>query len=214
MSAFMSRNLLWFRAVHLLRRHRVLYWATALVLLSVTVVSVSTISARADRAREAYGTSVAVVVAQADVAAGALIGPGDVAIADIPRALVPEGSATEAVGRRASAPIVAGEVVVDARLAPFGRSATVARLPEGTRGIAIPIFDAAPPTELGDRVDLIASLDPLGYPDRPGTSIVSADVVVVSTGDTAITVAVPLGDMAAVADAVANGSVMLALSSA
>ena len=214
MLASSSRSLLWSRLIHPLRRHRLAYWAVAITLVVATGFTVASTTARAERARDAYGSTVAVLVTRTDLAAGALIEPDDVTLTELPSALVPEGPAVAAVGRRASAALVTGEVVLESRLAPANRSAVAARLPAGTRGVAVPVRAAAPPTEVGDRVDVLASLDPVSYPDRPGTRVVSTGVAVVSVDDDATTVAVPLDDLSTVVDALNNGRVTLVLSGA
>jgi hypothetical protein len=99
----------------------------------------------------------------------------------------------------------AGEPLLDGRLAPGGLSATAARLPEGTRGVAVPIGVAPLPVEAGDHVDVLETLD-------ASTIVVARRALVVDVGGDGITVAVDESAASDVASAVVLGSVTLVLS--
>lgn len=181
----------------------------AVALVTGVVVHRTTADAEATAARYGVRTTVAVVVRDLD--AGDTVGSGDVALLERPVALVPEGAVTtDPTGRMVRAAVVAGEVLVDGRLADAGRSGTTALVPTGWRALAIPVTDAALPAGRGDRVDVIASFDPSAVDGRP-SRVVAEAAVVVDVADEALTVAVPARDATAVAFALANGIVTLAL---
>jgi Flp pilus assembly protein CpaB len=134
-----------------------------------------------------------------------VVGADDVTLEDRPLAVVPDGAVTDApVGLVATADLVLGEVVVQARLAPEGLAGVAALVPDGWRALAVPTSASGlgapvPPLAVGDRVDVLA-------PD-----VVAADALVVDVEETAVTVAVPADDAPALAEAVAGAVVTLAL---
>src|SRR4029079_18238552 len=70
-------------------------------------------------ARAEWGETVTVAVVGRDLRAGHVVTATDISVEPRPRAVVPEGAlAGDAVGRTVVAPILGGEVVVAARLAP------------------------------------------------------------------------------------------------
>jgi Flp pilus assembly protein CpaB len=180
-------------------------WLLVAVTAGVVALQAARAGAGAEAARDAWGSSVRVVVVARAVAAGEVIEAADVAVETRPVAVVPDGAVdAPPVGRVATATLVAGEVVVDARVAPAGLSGVAAVVPEGWRALAVPTSTSGlgapvPPLAAGDRVDLLA-------PD-----VVAADAVVVAVGDGAVTVAVPGDDVAAVAEALATAVVTVAL---
>ena len=124
----------------------------AAVLAALTVLAVARVLAPPP------GPTVAVVVAQHDVAAGQLLGDGDVRTAQLPAAAVPDSAVrttAEVVGRTVAGPVGADEVVTAARL--VGRS-LVAGLPDGR--VAAPVrmadADAVRLLRVGDRIDVYA----------------------------------------------------------
>ena len=189
-----------------LRRRPIPWWAGALVLAGLTAVVVGRLTGDAAAARSRWGDTVAVAVATADVA------PGEPLVAEVrrlPRALVPAGATTETTGV-AAAHVAAGEVVVEARLAPAGTSPVAALVPPGWRALAVPSGDGLP-LEVGDVVDVLATVDPQS---SVPTVVVAREALVVHVGEQAATVAVPVELAPRVAFAVAAGAVALALSGA
>jgi Flp pilus assembly protein CpaB len=164
----------------------------------------------------AYGPPRAVPVAMRALEAGELIGPGDVERRVLPADAVPRA----AVARRwldhaVIAPVLPGEVVVEARLAPHGLRGAAALVPPDGRAIAVPGGPGGrPPLRVGDRVDVLATVayESAGT-DTPPTFLVAAAalVVAVDDGDDIVTVAVPAADAPRVAHAVTTASVTLAL---
>lgn len=157
------------------------------------------------------GAEVEVVVARQPLAVGATLGPDDVARRPIPAGLAPAGPADpDAVtGRAVAAPMVEGEVVVEARLAPPGTTGLAAAVPSGHRAVAVPIPDGTPPLEPGQRIDVLA-------PDRTtelgsGTALAAAGATVLDLSDGTVTLLVGVEEATAVAGAVLDGAVVLAL---
>lgn len=186
-----------------LRDDRTLYWSIVALLALFVASTVWATLRSADAARAAWGDRIAVPVAVRDLAAGHRVGPGDVRSASLPPAMVPAPIDPSPIGRVVRQPILAGEVVVAARLGD-------AVVDEGSTGLAIPAIVAPAGLAAGTRVDLVLGADPFsGLESR----IVAGATVVAADGDQ-VTVAVPLDEAPAIAAAVRSGSVSLALSGA
>ena len=191
-----------FRPRRLLRRP-IPWWVAAVLLTVVTTVTVGRATGEAAAERSRWGDERTVVVALVDHE------PGDRLRAELrrlPEAVVPDGALDElAPGATAVSALAAGEVVLGRRVAPDGLSLVAARLPDGTRGVAVPHGIAPLPVEVGDTVDVLASFE-------SETITVATDALVVDVGEDAVTVAVDADDAAGVAYAVTAGVVTLALS--
>jgi Flp pilus assembly protein CpaB len=141
--------------------------------------------------------------------AGRDLHPGDrvrgARVRMVPAALVPHGALTRRTEGTVVTWIAAGEVVLARRVAPAGLSATASRLPPGTRGIAVPVGQAPLPVEVGDRVDVVATVD-------TDAVTIATDAMVVAEDEAAVTVAVDRNDAADVAYAVTSAAVTLVLS--
>ena len=196
-----------------LAERRGVWWAAAVVLAVASAAVVVRATGDADAARRRWGSTRAVAVAVAPIDAGIAIDASAVAVRDVPAGLVPDGAlGTVPDGRVALAPIVAGEVLVEARLAPAGLSGPAALVPPGWRAIAVPsgAGPGPPPLAVGDRVDIFATfLAEAGT--EPPTVAVAEDALVVAVDDEGVTVAVPEVDAARVAFATTAGAVTLAL---
>lgn len=182
------------------------------VLLALVVgVAVHRTTATATRRAAALGQTRSVVVATADLDAGATIDPGDVEIVERPVAHLPEGAVgDDPTGSSLRASVSAGEILVAHRLAGADRSGAAALVPVGWRAITVPVVDAALPAQPGDLVDVIASFDPT-LRARDPSLVIAADAVVVDIGEDGVTVAVTRARVTEVAFALANGIVTLAL---
>lgn len=144
------------------------------------------------------GALVEVPVVARPVAAGATLVAADVRRARLPAGAVPAAEPAAApVGRTARVDLVPGEVVLGARLGPRGLAAV---LPPGGRALAVPRAAGTPPLEPGQRADLLA-----------GGRVVVAAASVLAVDDAGTTVAVPEPAAPAVAEAIAAGTVTLAL---
>jgi Flp pilus assembly protein CpaB len=168
-------------------------------------------------ARAAWGDAVTVVVAARDFDAGDRPGAVDVVVETRPRAVVPDGALTEADeldGRVVVAPIVAGEVVLERRLAPAGLTGVAALVPAGHRAVAVPVDPSlgaiSPDVRVGDRVDVLAVFDVMDGSEPPA-GVVAGSVSVIAVDDRRVTVSVRDGDAARVAFAAARGTVALAV---
>lgn len=202
-----------FRPGLALRRNPRLWWTVVLTSALATGWIVADAIAGAEAAREQWGSTTSVLVASRAVTVGEAIEPGDVSTERWPRALVPASALAELPpGAIATAPIVAGELLVAERLAPQGLTGVAALLPAGTRAVAIPTEPGtAPPLSVGDRVDVLVALPLEMAGDGPPGFAVVTGAVVVATSDAAVTVAVPRDSAPRVAVALGQGAVSLAL---
>lgn len=199
---------------------------TAVALLAlVTAVAVASSLAAVSTARDRWGSTRAVVVATRDLAPGEVVDAGAVEVRDLPRGVVAAGALAAApVGSVVRHPILAGEPVPAARVAPDGLTGVAALVPAGDRAVAVPVGPAgAPPVVVGDRVDVVA-VAPAGGSVGEGAITEGGDVgggdpaftlveaaAVVDVTEQAVTIAVPERDAPRVAWAVANSAVVLAL---
>lgn len=196
-----------------LRRRPRLWWALVALTAAAAGLLASSIAARAEAARAAWGETELVVIANGDIEVGDRVEPGDVTVEARPRVLVPAG-ALHALpdGAIASAAIVAGEVVVESRLAPAGLSPLAASLPAGTRAVAIPAeLGLTAPLQAGDRVDVLVALAHEAAGDGPPGFTLVPNAVVVAVDEHAVTIAVPRDDAPRIAVALGAGAVSLAL---
>jgi len=188
----------WWRRLRF--RHPAPYWLAAFALAALTATGVGRATDAARAERERWGARVPVAIATVDHE------PGDVLDAEVvllPAAMVPAGALAEPpAGQRVAAWIAAGEVVLERRLAPAGLSPVAARLPPGTRGVAVPPGIAPLPVEVGDRVDVL------------GPALLASSALVVAVAEDAVTVAVRDAAARRIADAVLTGTVVLVLSAA
>ena len=198
-----------------IRRATFRYWAVVAVLMFLTFELVGRVHSSARAAVAKHGTTETVWVAARHVTAGEVLRQGDVRRVEIPTAFLPHGEAARRVeGQATTVPLVAGEVVLAARLAPSGVRGAAARVPPGSRALAVPMGPGGPlAVEVGDRVDLLATFPPdTTTGDEPTFAVAESAVVVdVSPDDDTVTVAVPSEDAARVAYAIAVGVVTLAL---
>jgi Flp pilus assembly protein CpaB len=196
-----------YRLRSLLRRFPVGYWLAAFLLVGFTFVVVTSFVGRASAAAARWGTLRPVAVAARPVTAGAVIGPADVVVRDLPASVVPASALRRApVGRAALAPLARDEVVTAGRLAPEGVSGVAALLPAGARALAVPVGPGTPPLRRGDRVDVLVTLD-----GEPTFAVAAAAEVLALATDKAVTLAVTPDEAPRVAFALAQGTVTLAL---
>ena len=203
----------WRRTLRRARRSCAVWLFLSVVLAAGSAVRASQLDAEAVARRDAWGQAVPVVVAVADLEAGAVVRTGDVTVERRPAPLVPRGALGELpVGRVVTASILAGEVVVAARIAPGGLSGAATLVGRGHRAVAVPVTGGAPPLSVGDRVDVVATFDAFEVEALP-SGVVAAGVVVVHVDTDAglVTVAVAQADVPRVAFATARGVVSLAL---
>ena len=177
-------------------RHPRVYWTVVVGLALVAGCQLHTTAQQLDAATRAWGESVTVWVATADLA------PGDPVAAQataFPSALAAPGRLDrDPTGLVAVQHIGAGDVV---RVVDIGR-AGLDLLPREWRGVSIAVDSAALTLAPGTRVDVVA----VG-------ALVVADAVVVAVADGAVTVGVPADAAPAGADAAQHGEASLVVRS-
>ena len=192
------------------RRSAIAWWASAVLLASVTGGVVRSAIVRSSAVLDELGPLRPVPVVAATLDAGDVVGEGDVVVARRPSAMVPDGPLVDAegvVGRVALVPLVPGEVVVASKLAPDGLQGAAALLPPGMRALAVPAGPGGrPPLSIGDAVDVLATLG-----EETGVVAEAAMVLALDDASDAVTVAVSPAEAPAVASAIATGTVTLAL---
>jgi len=196
-----------------LRRHPRWRTAAAVALGLVSGGAVTVTMQEAQEARASWGRSVTVLVASRDLEAGEQVDLSTTRRAEHPAPLVPDGALTTlpADGRVAVA-IFEGEVLREERLAPRGASELGARLPPGTRGMAIPVEPGTtPPLAVGDRVEVLVALPAESAGGGPPGFSLATGVLVVEVTDVAVTLAVDPHVAPRLAAAFGLGAVTLAL---
>jgi Flp pilus assembly protein CpaB len=179
---------------------------TAVALVPALVVGRLATGVEAERRR--WGPGLPTVVAVDDIPSGAILTSAEVEVRRLPAGARPRDAlAALPPGSVASAELAAGEAVVSSRLAPAGTSPVAARLPGGTRGIAV-ATDGGLHLRVGDHVDVLTTLDTDG--SQP-TVTVARGALVVDLADKAVTVAVDADEQERVAFALAAGVVTLSL---
>lgn len=196
-----------FRARLLLRRRPVLWWVAVIGLSLAVGVTIDGSLSRAEADARRFGAPVDVAVARVHLAAGAVAGPDTVELRPWPEHLVPPG-ALRAVpeDRVVTQAVLAGEPVVADRLS------TGALVPPGSRALALPTGPGALGVRAGDRVDVLATFDPLVAPEGEDPTVtVARAATVVSVRARSITVAVTEVEAPRVAFALSQATITLAL---
>ncbi len=193
-----------------LRRRPRLRRALVVALAVLVALGVTAMARRAEAARSAWGRVGPVVVATRDLRPGHVLRASDTEVRELPAAATPGGSMSRvAEGRVVRSSVLAGEVLLRRRLAEPDVGGVAALLPEGARAVAIPAdASAAPPLEVGQRVDVLAVVAADGGAQA---AVLAAGAPVVDVGEAAITVAVDPGAVPRIAAALAEGAVTLAL---
>jgi Flp pilus assembly protein CpaB len=188
--------------------------ALVVALAALSGVAVMGVVQRAEGAAAAWGDQVPVLVATRDLEPGDRLDSGNTRLVAHPAPIVPDGALSElpAGARRLAHAVFAGEVVRSERLAPAGLSTLAARLPPGTRAMAVPVEPGlVPALVVGDRVDVLVALSAEAAGDGlPGFALAS-DVLVVAVDEAAVTIAIPTDTAPRLAVAFGAGAVTLAL---
>jgi Flp pilus assembly protein CpaB len=170
-------------------------------------------SATASRERQAWGATVTVQVLERDLPAGALVAPSDLGAASWPAALAPPGAVVDlADGRRLTAAVARGEVLVEHRLATPDTGAIGALLERGEVAVRVPLGDPPASVEPGDLVDVVAPSDrvePDGFSATLVVEPVARSARVLAVADDAATLAVPRASAVGTAGAALGGMVAL-----
>lgn len=194
------------------RRSAVGPWALAVLMGLVTTLAVARSLGQSRALIDRYGRPVTVMVAERDLEIGEVVETGDVVERSLPSSVVPAaayGATDEVVGRTVLAPVVAGLPVVRRHLAPESAAGIGALLEAGLRAVSVPRTDSSVPVIRGDRVDVLATLDPAAAPGLEPTFAVATRALVVDVNEAAAVVAVSPEESKRVAYAVAQGVVTL-----
>jgi pilus assembly protein CpaB len=200
-------------------------WAAAIVVAFVTARVVATDLATLHRRAADLGPERAVVVAARDLPLGATVQRADLTVTHTYASLAPRGAVPNvpaALGRTVVVPVLRGAPVLTRHLAAVHRTGLEGLVPAGARAIHVVTDDGLRPRP-GDVVDVLVSLDPSlvaaqGGGDGAITVAKSARVLGVDdrtriggTTGPGVTLLVTEQEAHAVAFAVANGALMLAL---
>lgn len=196
-----------------LRRQPVVFWCLAGLATLCTFVILQSALETTTEGADAYGDLVETVVARHDLDVGHIVTGTDTEVALLPRAMVPAGTVSgDPTGRTVRHPIVAGEAVAATRLGPDGAVGIAALLQPGERAVAISLPPHQAPIEVGQRVDVLATVDPSQAMGRPPTSVVAEHAVVVAVDEAGITVAAPSADASRIATALSYAVISVAIS--
>lgn len=193
---------LWLRRV---RRSRLLRPALAAAIVVITGVITADALSGASEVQRAYGERRSMAIAEQDLEIGHVIEAEDLVERELPVAVVPSDPVADPIGRVVLEPIVAGEVVVSRRVSESAGSGPAALVPSSRRAIAIERSPLMPPVRPGDRVELLA----VGSGAR--ASIIARRGLVIEAGNESVTVTITEAELPAVARAILEGTVILAL---
>lgn len=193
-----------------LRRRPWLFWSFAVALALLTGFTVAHILSEAASRAERLGGLREVRVAARPVDAGRVLTAADVAVRRLPAAVLPEGAvAASPYGHTALVPLAPGEVLLEAKLAPWGVEGVAALVPQGRRALAVPAGKGGLALHRGNHVDVLATFDTIEENTEP-TFPVASSAQVLDVGEESVTVAVTAEEAARVALATARGTVTLA----
>lgn len=200
------------RVATALRRQPLVFWFLAILAALSTYVFVDASLEAAAEGADSYGNLVPIAVATVDLQPGHVVASSDVEVVSLPSRLVPHSAVGEAPhGRSVRHPIVAGEAVVSGRLAPDGAVGIAAMLDPDERAVAIPLPQHRVSLQVGQLVDVLATVDPDASRGRAPTSVVAASATVVAVDDGGVTVAASADDTARIATALSYAVVSVAL---
>ncbi|MEI7593200.1 MAG: SAF domain-containing protein [Actinomycetes bacterium] len=195
--------------------HRIGRWLLAAGLALAAAAIVASTANDAATTVAALGTTRSVRVARHDLDIGDVIGRDDFEFREWPVGDLPHDVAElDPVGQVVVATIVAGEIISSRRLGPHGISGLAALVPDGFRAIAIPIEGTGTQVRVGDRVDMFnpkSDTDALANRRSSAAGLVAANARVIGEADTSIVVAVSDTEAAAVATALGQGMVVVAI---
>ena len=154
-------------------------FAGAAVLALASFLAVRGEVARAQQAQGAVGPAVDAVVAAHDLAAGTVISPVDVRIVQLPAVYLPPQAITSTVavvGKVTADIVLAGEVLVDARL---GASHFAVAVEPGNVAVTVGFASVPEGVTPADRVDAYATFAGA----RPYTTLVGEDLRILTIGE-------------------------------
>ncbi|MGB3409715.1 MAG: SAF domain-containing protein [Microthrixaceae bacterium] len=186
----------------------------SLVLAAGVALTVHGALSGADSAKRSWGETVSVVMTRTAVEGGDALTESSMKMIEVPRALAPTTALTELPsGRRARTPLDRGEIVTAAKVAEPSAGPIASRLSPGTQAVTVPLGDSPAPLASGDLVDVYGIV-----PDRSGPVITSASMTVVAQSatvmelsDSAATLAVAAGEVAATVEGTASGTLRIVI---
>lgn len=186
------------------------FWLVAAAAAGAVGLAVHSVVRSAEATRHAYGRLRPVVITTRGVTAGELLDASNTEVADVPVALVADGAlAVLEPGTVAASALAEGEAVLALRVGRGGVSPVAALVAPGRRALALPMGEVALPLQIGDRLDVVAAV--LGGAGG-AAGVVAAGASVVHVEPPAVVVSVAADEVPAVAQALADGGVVLALS--
>jgi len=191
-------------------------WAAAVAVALVTANVVATDLATLHRRAASLGPQRAVVVAATDLALGATIRASDLRTVTMYASTVPTGSLTDraaAVGRIVALPALKGSIIARRQLVAARRSGLDGLVPVGARAVRVLTGDGVRPAP-GAVVDVLVSLDPSEIAQAGGGTgalAVAKGALVLALDGRGVTLLVTEQEAHAIAFAVANGTLLLAL---
>jgi hypothetical protein len=198
-----------------LGRRRNRWILTAGVAVMAVVWTVSTV-ARAESEAHAWGTRRAVAVARHDLVPGDVVTDESIEWAPRPEAVLPADVAPHPAGRVVTHAIAAGEVLIERRLSGGGATGPAALLEPDALAFAVPVDPSTPALAVGELVDAFAPGDPVGSGVARSSSAtatrIASGATVVSVTETRVMIAVDAVQAPALARALLDSSVVLALS--
>ncbi|MDQ3570377.1 MAG: hypothetical protein M3396_07090 [Actinomycetota bacterium] len=195
----------------LLRRRPWSFWSFAVILALLTGLTVARLVREANTRAERLGGLREVPVAARAVDAGQVVSPVDVVMRRLPAAALPEGPVAASPAHHAAlVPLLPGEVLLEAKLAPWGVQGVAALVPPGRRALAVPATRGGLSLRRGNHVDVLATFDTTEGDTEP-TFAVATSALVVDVSEESVTVAVSPDEASRVALATARGTVTLAV---
>jgi Flp pilus assembly protein CpaB len=156
----------------------VVLWLGAIVVAITTAALVATDLAALHRRAHSLGAERPVAVAARDLPLGSTIRRGDITTRSVHRSQLPRGALSpHAAERRVVAvPVVRGAFVVEANVAPRGRTGLDGAIPPGMRALRIVARDALHPP-VGSSVDVLVTFE-----SSDGAAAAGAPTVVAARG--------------------------------
>ncbi len=198
-----------------------LLWAAAVLVATLTAVTVARSVTSLRHQDSAYGSLHAVVVARRDLPVGVRVTAADLTTRRV-RGEAPAADtltrADRAIGRTVRAPLLRDDAVTGRHLASGSRGAWSDIVPVGHRAVRVVTEHGVRPT-VGDVVDVLATFDPATLADggdptvvvAPAAPVLAVDAVVGGSDTVGITLLVTSREASRIAFSTASGTVSIAV---
>jgi len=201
-----SVRLRWARLRSVVVRHRVGargLWLAVAVLLFVTWANATR---AATLAKDQWGATDVVVVADRALAVGDPLTPASIRLGARPAVMVPSDAVLEPpLDGTLATSLQPGEILTARHLAATRAQSLTLRSTD--RAIGVPIDASTPPLSAGDLVDLLL----IDVGSASGQRAEVSEAVVLAVGETSATVSVAESDVDAIASVLVDGAVVVAL---